>query len=188
MKNYRPLLIAAALAAAVSAQAVDEPLQLSLWVPDLQLCSAQSDIWGLRLDIYGQNNNLTGCDIGFVGILTGEMNGFSHQYIYNRIDRDAFGVACGLILHVGGEACGYQVGCAAFFERDFTGLCGGVYSDVAGTLHGAQVGFVNRCTELDGVQFGFVNMAEKGYGLQIGLVNIFNEGFCPVFPFFNFHF
>jgi hypothetical protein len=190
MKNHSPILFAAvsALCFTLSAHAAEEPFQFSLWAPDVQYRPAQSDVRGLRLSIYGENHSLTGVDLGFVGVLTGDMHGYSGYWLYNRIDGEAFGVAGALILHIQGEGRGIASGCAAFLNADFTGLCGGVYSDVAGTLHGVQLGFVNRCTELDGVQFGFVNMAERGYGLQIGLVNIFNEGFCPVFPFFNFHF
>ena len=190
MKTYRPILFAAvaALCFTLSAQAEEQPFQLSLWAPQPQLQPAEADICGLRLCVYGQNNNLRGVDLGFAGVLTGNMDGYSSQMFYNRIDGDAFGVASGLFLHVHGEACGLEGGCVAFFDKDFTGLCGGVYSEVAGTLHGVQCGFVNYCRELRGVQFGLVNMAETGYGLQLGLVNIFPEGFCPVFPFINFRF
>ena len=190
MKAFSTLLFAAATAIVLtySAQATEESVQLSLWAPNIQLRPAESDIRGLRLDIYGQNHNITGADLGIVGITTGDMNGFSHQWIYDRIDGEAYGVAMSLILHVSGDSCGVEGGCGAFFEKDFTGICGGVYSNVAGAMTGLQMGFVNNCNELHGVQFGLVNMATSGRGLQLGFVNIFDEGIAPVLPFINFHF
>lgn len=174
------------MALALTASA--EPIQLSLWAPDLQLRPAESDIKGLRLDIYGQNHNVTGIDLGFAGVTTGDFNGYSSQWIYNRIDGDAYGVVGGLFLHVGGEGCGLEGGFVALFDKDFTGVASGFYNEIDGALTGVQFGFLNRVNELHGLQLGFVNMAKTGRGLQLGLVNIFDEGFCPVFPFLNFHF
>lgn len=190
MKTYRPILLAAvsALCFTLSAHAEEEPVQFSLWAPDIQYRPAESDVRGLRLSIYGENHNLTGVDLGFAGILTGNMHGYSSYWLYNRIDGEAFGVAGALLLHIKGESRGIVSGCAVFVKEDLTGFGCGVYTEVAKSMTGVQFGFVNYCRELNGLQFGFVNMAETGYGLQLGLVNIFPEGFCPVFPFFNFRF
>lgn len=186
MKTHTRILSAALLALSLTTSA--DPVQLSIWAPGLQLRPAEADIQGLRLDIYGKNHNVTGLDLGFVGVSTGDVNGLSEQYIYNYIVGDAYGWIGGMILHVGGEGCGVEGGLVALFDKDFTGLAGGLYSEIGGALTGVQLGFLNRCNELHGVQLGFVNMAKTGRGLQLGLVNIFDEGFCPVFPFVNFHF
>lgn len=189
--NATSRLLAATALVALSvtlARADEKAVQLSFFAPDLQLQPSEADIRGIRLSVYGESHDVTGFDLGFAGVTTGDFNGYSLQFVYGRIDGDAYGVAESLILHVRGDGCGVGGGCVAFFEKDFTGLCGGVYSDVSGLVTGAQLGFVNSCNELCGVQFGLVNMAHTGTGLQLGLVNIFDEGFLPVCPFINFHF
>ena len=47
----------------------------SFWAPDKQIVPASEDINGVRLNIYGENRNVNGVDIGLGNSVTGNMSG-----------------------------------------------------------------------------------------------------------------
>ncbi|HUI07806.1 MAG TPA: hypothetical protein VL486_12455 [Verrucomicrobiae bacterium] len=116
------------------------PLQLAL-VPTIQLVPQDQSIRGLRLNIYGENQNMSGVDVGLM-----------HE------TKDRFsGVAFGLLNTVHGEARGLQLS--------------GIYSGADAGMSGLQVGIVNRSGNIHGLQIGVANFADDMTGIQIGLWN-----------------
>ena len=186
--KFAAALVFAGVAAISSVQAA-EPIQLSLWAPELQLINAGADISGLRLSIYGENNNVKGIDFGFVGVTKGDFTGLGLNFIYSKIDGDFKGVdGYGLCTRVGGNAVGVNWNLLNICCGDRTGVALGLLNIDKQELKGLDWGIVNYCGKLNGVQLGLLNWAESGCGLQVGLVNIFKDGFFPVFPFINFNF
>jgi hypothetical protein len=119
---------------------VVKPLQLAL-VPTVQLVPQDQSIRGLRLNIYGDNQNMSGVDIGLM-----------HE------TKDRFsGVGFGLLNIAHGETRGLQFS--------------GIYSGADGRMSGLQVGMVNRSANIHGLQIGLANFADDMTGIQIGLWN-----------------
>lgn len=184
------------MAIAAHAQAF---FQASLWAPDAQLVPANEDVSGIRLQIYGENRNVSGLDIGFVNSTTRDFKGLGGLFtIYN---------------HVGGNLTGVQWGIVNFDEGTVTGWQSGWFNINGGKVKGLQTGLVNwnniETADFSGLQVGFINTAKHVHGLQVGLVNyavslkgvqlgIWNQvdsrawdGFDPlpkVFPFINIGF
>ena len=138
------LLVASVLVASLG---VDEarageskPIQLSL-VPSIQIYDRGTDIGGVRLMIAGQNANVTGLDLGFVGITTGAFKGLSWGWV---------GI-------VGDESVGW--------------MNNWLYNENKGVFRGLQTGAVNRGVDTRGVQFGLVNYNQSVRGLQISFFN-----------------
>jgi hypothetical protein len=116
------------------------PIQLAL-VPQVQLVHEDKSIQGIRLNIYGRNQNVTGVDIGLV----------------HETKANFSGVSFGLVSIVHGEGRGLQ----------FSGL----YSEATTHMSGLQVGMVNRSNNIHGVQIGLANFADDMTGFQFGLWN-----------------
>ncbi len=145
--------------AGVPSETVTKPVQLALFPPDLQLVSEEQSISGLRLNIYGRNQDVTGVDIGLV-----------HETLGNYT-----GVEFGLVNMVHGEMHGLQLG--------------GIFSDSKTHVSGLQVGIVNTSASVRGVQIGLVNLADDMTGFQFGLFNqIKNKEVLPVLPLINANF
>jgi hypothetical protein len=196
VKTLSVLTVASTLAVAAQAQAV---FQASLWAPDLQLVPASEDVSGIRLQVYGQNRNVKGLDIGFAHYTTGDFTGLGGLWtLYNRVDGTTTGVQWGLINYTQGEVKGWQSGWLNINTADLTGLQTGLISwnDIATSeVTGIQLGLVNTAKHVHGLQLGFVNYAETLKGVQIGLWNQVNsrdwDQFDPlpkVFPFINIGF
>ena len=142
-------------AAAAPAQETFKPLQLAL-VPTIELVPQDQSVHGLRLNIYGNNENVSGVDIGLVHETKSRFSG----------------VAFGLLSIVHGEARGLQFS--------------GIYSGADASISGLQVGMVNRSANIHGVQIGLANFADDMTGIQIGLWNeIKSKEKWQVFPLFN---
>ena len=186
----KKLLISALalLAVATAVQAETHAVDLSLWSPTLQLHSPADDVGVFRLAIYGENNNVTGLDLGIVNISSGEFNGLQYAWAYGQTDKDFNGVQLSIASHIRGDMCGVDVGIVNFVEGKTCGLMWGFVNWADNEMNGLELGFINCAANLNGVQFGLVNWAKAGHGLQIGLINIFGDGFLPVFPIINFNF
>lgn len=196
LKTLSALTVAGALAASAQAQAF---FQASLWAPDLQVVPANEDVSGIRLQIYGQNRNVSGLDIGFAHSTTGDFVGLGGLFtIFNHVGGTTTGVQWGLVNHTTGEVTGWQAGFINLNTAKVKGLQTGLvnWNDIASAdFSGLQLGFVNTAKHAYGVQFGFINYAETLKGVQIGLWNQVNSRdwgqFDPlpkVFPFINIGF
>ncbi|HTJ79170.1 MAG TPA: hypothetical protein VL357_09255 [Rariglobus sp.] len=186
--------------AALTSRADDARFQASLWAPDHQLVPATDSVSGFRLEIYGENKNMTGLEIGLVNVTTGDFTGFTGLLptIYNRVDGITKGVQFGVVNKTKGEVTGWQNGWINFPESKVTGLQNGIVNwNGKGTvdLSGVQFGFVNASKHVTGLQIGLVNYAQTLKGVQIGLWNQVDsrnwDEFHPlpkVFPIINLGF
>lgn len=196
LKILSLLSVTGALAVTAHAQAF---FQASLWAPEAQLVPATEDVSGIRLQIYGENRNVSGVDIGFAHSTTGDFVGFGGLFtLYNHVGGTTTGVQMGLINHTEGEVVGWQAGWFNFSSAKVKGLQTGLvnWNDIArADFSGAQLGFVNMAKHVHGLQLGFVNFADSLRGVQIGLWNQVDsrdwDQFDPlpkVFPFVNIGF
>jgi len=147
-----------------------KPIQLSLW-ENVQLYDSSTSIQGIRLSVYGVNQEVCGIDCGLILNVKGDMKG-----------RQA-----GIVNLVGGDVTGSQRGFVNLLEGDFFGWQTGGVNINKGQTVGLQAGLFNSTNDLRGLQFGFVNFTETLYGIQIGIVNINNSGtpfkFLPIVNF-----
>ncbi len=195
LKTLSVLTIASTLAVSAHAEAF---FQAALWPPDLQLVAPSDDVKGLRLNIYGENRNVTGVDIGFLNVTTGNFVGWAGPVIgalYNRVDGTTTGIQWGVVNYTQGSVLGWQNGLLNVSRAKVTGLQSGLvnWNDLTtADVSGVQLGFLNTAKHVHGVQFGFVNYAETLKGVQLGLWNQVDsrdwDQFDPlpkVFPFIN---
>jgi hypothetical protein len=173
--------------------------QASLWAPSPQLVPATDDVSGVRLQVYGENRNVSGVDIGFAHSTTGDFVGFGGLFaLYNHVGGTTRGCQMGMINYTEGEVTGAQFGLININTLKAKGFQFGAinYNDMASAdASGLQLGIVNTAKHVHGVQFGFINYAETLKGVQIGLWNQVNsrgwDQFDPlpkVFPFINLGF
>lgn len=197
LKSLSVLTVAGALA--VSAQAETAFFQASLWAPSPQVVPATEDVSGIRLQVYGENRNVSGVDIGFAHSTTGDFVGFGGLFtLYNHVGGTTTGVQWGLVNYTEGAVTGWQSGWINVATAKVKGLQTGLvnYNDtITADFSGLQLGFVNTAKHVHGVQFGFINYAETLKGVQIGLWNQVNsrgwDQFDPLpkaFPFINLGF
>lgn len=196
LKTLSVLTVASALTASVHAEAF---FQASLWAPEPQLVDATEDVSGIRLQVYGENRNVTGLDIGFAHSTTGDFTGLGGLFtLYNHVGGTTTGVQWGLLNITEGEVTGWQGGWININSSKLTGLQTGLlnWNDIASAdLTGVQLGFVNAAKHVHGLQLGFINYAETLKGVQIGLWNQVDtrdwDQFDPlpkVFPIINIGF
>jgi hypothetical protein len=197
LKSLSVLTVAGALA--VSAQAETAFFQASLWAPSPQVVPATDDVSGIRLQVYGENRNVSGADIGFAHSTTGDFVGFGGLFtLYNHVGGTTTGVQWGVVNYTEGAVTGWQSGWINVATAKVKGLQTGLvnYNDtITADFSGLQLGFVNTAKHVHGVQFGFINYAETLKGVQIGLWNQVNsrgwDQFDPLpkaFPFINLGF
>lgn len=203
LKSLSVITVAGALAVSAQAQTgtYSEPafFQASLWAPSAQLVPATDDVSGIRLQVYGENRNVSGVDIGFAHSTTGDFVGFGGLFtLYNHVGGTTRGVQWGLVNYTEGTVTGWQSGWINVATAKVKGLQAGLvnYNDtLTADFSGLQLGFVNTAKHVHGVQFGFINYAETLKGVQIGLWNQVNsrgwDQFDPLpkaFPFINLGF
>lgn len=173
--------------------------QAALWAPEPQLVPATESVSGIRLEVYGENKNMTGLDIGFANSTTGDFTGFSGFIsLYNHVGGTTTGVQWGVVNLTEGAVVGWQGSFINVNSSSVKGLQTSFVSwnDIAkADFTGLQLGFINTGKHVTGVQLGFVNYAETLKGVQIGLWNQVNardwDQFAPlpkVFPFINIGF
>ena len=200
----KKLALTALALTAAAAQADTAPgakaFNASFWAPDMQMVPASEDIKGVRLQVYGENKNVTGWDAGFANSVTGDMNGAQWfvflPTVYNYVGGKLNGAQLGIVNQYGKEVNGADLGLVNYSRAAASELNGaqlglvnlGCKTDV----YGAQLGFVNTAKSVHGVQLGFVNITENLKGVQLGLWNqVSSRGwgeFKPlpkVFPFVN---
>jgi hypothetical protein len=153
-----------------SVQAQENPFQIALVGPTMQIVDDDEDVRGIRLNlIYGVNNNVSGLDLGLINHTNGIMTG----------------VEFGLVNVVDGGFTGWQSGLVNVTKGQFTGLQWAPWNIVwspwsvvglanfAEAAEGAQIAAAfNKADYMHGLQLSLVNVAEDMYGVQVGLVNI----------------
>lgn len=152
------------------------PLQLALY-SKMQLVPFTDDVAGLRLNIIGLNENVTGLDIGLINQTAGRFRGAAIGLV-NRVGGDVTGVELGFLNHVSGDMIGFQgIPILTFWNAvnivhgRSIGMQGGLYNQ-SETIRGAQTGLVNIGYDMAGLQLGLYNYTENMTGAQLGLVNI----------------
>jgi len=193
LKALSLLSVVSTLAVSAHAQAF---FQASLWAPEPQLVPSTEDVKGVRLQIYGENRNVSGIDIGFAHSTTGNFVGFGGLFtIYNHVAGTTTGVQMGIINFTEGEVTGWQGGWFNISSAKVTGLQTALvnWNDISSAdLSGVQLGLINIAKHVHGLQLGFVNYAASLKGVQIGIWNQVDsrdwDQFDPlpkVFPFIN---
>lgn len=156
MKKTIIISIFVAATALVRAQDGTSVFNASL-TPDIAVVPSSTQINGLSLNIWGQNQQ-TGVALGFVNGSIGQSAGFS----------------CGLVNYSESYS-GVQFGIVNCSSTSFVGWQDAVVNYNSGTFTGLASGVVNVCNDMNGVQFGGFNYAGDLKGLQIGLINIANN-------------
>jgi hypothetical protein len=153
------ILITLSLAGLITTARAEKPFNAAFWAPDMQIEPVSEDIRGLRLNVYGENHNMTGCDLGFGHRVTGNFTG----------------AQIGLFTRLGGEGKGARLALINITDpsgRRFTGAHVGA-ANVGESLEikGAQVGVFNLAKHVHGAQVGLVNITDTLKGVQVGLWN-----------------
>ena len=106
LKSLSLLTVAGSLAAAAHAQAF---FQASLWAPEPQIVPADKDVAGIRLQLYGENRNVTGLHLGLAHSTTGDFVGFAGFYtLCNQVGCTTTGFQSALVNYTQGEVTGWQ--------------------------------------------------------------------------------
>jgi len=147
------------------------PVQLAIW-PPLQVFPPEDTIHGVRLSLYGLNQEVQGLDVG----------------IFNRTLGKVVGLQYGIIGYAEGDFTGWQDNMINVSEGKFTGLAWGL-GNSCNDAEGFLLGFVNMTTAMNGFQLGFINYTRRLHGLQVGLLNIVKDKEqLPVLPIVNWSF
>jgi len=131
-------------------------MQLAFFNP-LQVVVEEDGVRGARISaLYGHNADVTGLDVGFVG-LSETMTGLQINAAYNGPD-DLDGFQIGALNQVTNRVRGFQLGGVLSHAEEVVGLqIAGTHSR-AESVTGAQIsGIVNETEELRGLQLGVVN-------------------------------
>lgn len=162
---------------AAPSTAQENPFQLALVGPTMQLVDDDADVQGVRVNlIYGVDRNMTGLDLGLINHTRGHMTGVGFGVV-NVADGGFSGWQSGAVNVAGGQFTGVQwspwtvLSLANFVEAG----------------EGAQIAIAfNRAQNLRGFQLSLVNVAEDMYGVQVGLINIIrSKPDLWILPLFN---
>lgn len=187
MKNQILALTAAVCVLFGAGTAQAAPIQLALW-ETIQLVPADESIKGLRLEVYGVNDNVMGVSLGFahkstgntsgaefglVSITEGEFHGWQGSWAYSSSTGKVIGLQGGIVAMGGADVTGLQGGFLAVTEGNFKGLQGGLVAITKGNYSGWQHGFVNWTEgKYIGLQTGFVNINKADFsGIGLGGFN-----------------
>jgi hypothetical protein len=132
------------------------PFQVAVFNP-LQVFVEEDGVKGARVSAgYGQNADISGIDVGFVGV-SGTMTGLQINAGYNGPE-NLDGLQISSLNQVGDRVRGVQLGGVISYAEEAVGLqIAGLHSR-AESMTGVQIaGMVNEAEELTGVQIGFVN-------------------------------
>ncbi len=138
----------------VPVMAQSGPVQLSL-IPRVQLIHRTGDVDLVRLSVWGQNEHVTGLDLGIVNVSDGNFAGLGASLL-NYVKGDSSGLQWGILNRTKGTVQHGQLGCA----------------NLATSVTGVQLGAVNFSNKIEGLQIGLLNHAKENAFLQIGAVNI----------------
>ncbi len=162
------------------------PLQIS-FTGSYQLVPAEKDVYGLRLNLpVGENDNIYGLDLGFVGITKNSYNGIMLNLFGNFSAGSTKGIElAGLInFNISGPILMTEGGSGAKGIQ-----LAGLMNLNLGDIDGIQIaGLFNSAQSVRGIQIGLINVTEELSGLQIGLVNYIRESPVPILPIINLKF
>ena len=178
------------------------PIQTSLF-PPYQLVPAEKDVCGLRLNLpFGENDNIYGLDLGFVGGTRNSCNGIMLNLLGNfNIGGSTKGIeltglmnfnigGLNLTTEGGSGTKGIQLaGCLNLNLGDIDVIQIAGLANTGGKVRGIQVaGLYNGAASVRGIQIGLINVTEELSGLQIGLANYIRESPVPILPIINLKF
>jgi hypothetical protein len=163
-----------------SSRAQENPIQIALIGPTMQLVDDDEDVKGIRLNfIYGVNRDVSGLDLGLINHTRGDMTG----------------VEFGVVNVTDGDLTGWQAGVVNVTQGQFTGLQWAPWmvlslANFAEAAEGAQIAWAfNRADYMRGFQLSLVNVAEDMYGVQVGLINIIrSKPDLSILPIVNWKF
>jgi hypothetical protein len=135
------LVLGIALAAAFTASAEGKFLQLSL-TPDIALQSRDTEISGISLNIWGEN----------------QQRAFTFGFI-NGSKGDSAGFSWGLVNYTE-KYTGVQLGFVNLSNESFSGVQWGTVN-ISKHISGLQWGLVNYTESLNGVQIGLANIVKE---------------------------
>ncbi len=164
----------------------------------------------------GENENLYGLDLGFMGATNNSNNGIMLNIVGNfNAGGSTKGIVAGLVnFNIGGLNVTTKGGSgtkgielAGFLNFNFGDIQGmqiaGLFN-VGGEVRGMQVaglfngggevrgiqvaGLYNSADSVRGIQIGLINVTQELSGLQIGLVNYIRESPVPILPIINLKF
>ncbi len=160
------------------------PIQLALY-PPAQIYAEDVSIVGLRLELYGINNRVSGLDIGLLNVTRGDQKGFQFGGC-NLVDGSFGGIQLGLGNRVINDFSGWQGGLLNVAKGDVSALQTGPMNMSLLNMRGFQLGLINYARDMNGLQIGLLNTAQVMYGIQIGLINVISDKEnLPVLPFVN---
>lgn len=203
MKLFKWVAAAALLFSMVSGASAEKFLQLSLW-PSAQIVNPDESVAGLRLSIYGENQNMSGLDLGIANVTKGDWMGVGLSLInwnegnvsgvqwapwgYGRVAGDVVGWHSATFgSNVRGDFTGLQGSLISLTAGSFTGVQGGLVSITSGDFSGWQLGAYTQADagQFTGLQTGIVNRANSVKGVQIGLLNITDDMYGIQVGLFN---
>jgi hypothetical protein len=144
------------------------PLEIGLFGPGLQLFSPDTDIYGLRLNVWGASRTVLGLDLGLFNTAD-DFRGIQIGGILNRVQKNSYPLQMGLLNAADGGtiiqlgALGNKAGHSRFMQL-------GIVNLADETSQFLQVGLANDSQSHRGLQVAFGNIGTI-YGLQAGLVN-----------------
>jgi hypothetical protein len=132
------------------------PFQLAFFNP-AQVFGEETDVRGVRVSaIYGNNAEITGIDIGGIG-LSDSMTGLQVNMAYSEA-ANLDGVQISSINKIDERVRGVQLGGVISHADEVIGLQIAPVHNLAETVKGVQIGgMINETEELTGVQIGIVN-------------------------------
>jgi hypothetical protein len=175
------------------------PFQLALWNP-VQTADETRSIHGLRLNFpYGVNRDVYGLDFGIASHTTRNVYGVQYG-LGGVVDGEFRGPQLNAFVSItrgelkgwqqaaydsAGTLKGAQTGFVNYVELSGQGAQFGLVNLTGGQFEGVSLGVVNHARRVDGLQLGVVNIADELHGVQIGLANFAKNGFAPFFPVVN---
>lgn len=155
------------------------PLQIGLY-PTLQIIHFEESVVGVRLNLIGDNRNMTGLDVGIINQTDEKFRGVQFGVV-NLCVGNSQGVHVGLINHTNGDMKGFQGipfiswwNAINVVHGHCSGAQGGFFNQ-AQSLGGIQGGLINLAYDAEGFMGGLYNYTERFEGVHVGLINIADE-------------
>jgi len=148
------------------------PIQLSVWEP-VQLFPERFNVYGFRLNFaYGNNQNLTGFDVGAINVIAEEQGGGQLGQV--NLSESSLGGCVGLMNYTN-KLRGCQLGLLNTAQNSLSGIQVGGLMNLSDHVQGAQLHFGilgNGAVSVDGAQLvslvGY-NLADDVNGMQMAM-------------------
>jgi len=130
------------------------PLQVSIWEP-VQLFSEKFDVYGIRMNlVYGNNQNLTGLDVGALNVISDKHRGGQLGLI--NLSEHSLGASAGGMNYTT-SLYGGQIGLVNTAQKSLSGLQAGGLMNLSDHVKGIQLhaGILgNGAVDVDCAQVG----------------------------------